>query len=69
MVDFACQMFKLFFPAFEAVAVVVAYDVGELRFFYRAFESDKVVETFIAFGVFRCLPARKHDGKLVGYVD
>ena len=57
VVDFACKVFELFFAAFEAVAVVVADDVGEHGFFYGTFNRDQVVEAFVAFGVFGSLPA------------
>ncbi len=68
-VDLACEVLEFFLAAFEAVAVVVADNVCQDGFLNRAFDGDEVVESFVAFGVFGCLPARKHDGELVGYAD
>lgn len=67
VVDFACEVFHLFFAAFEAVAVVVSYDVCEHCFFDGSFHAYEVVESFVSFGVFGGFPSWEHDDKLVGY--
>lgn len=66
VVYFARKVLHLFFAAFEAVSVVVAYDVCKHGFFDGAFHSDEVVESFVSFGVLGGLPAGEHDDKLVG---
>lgn len=67
VVDFACEVFHLFFASFEAVAVVVSYDVCEHCFFDGSFHAYEVVESFVSFGVFGGFPSWEHDDKLVGY--
>lgn len=66
VVDFACEVFKLFFAALEAVAVVVADYIGESGFLYSSLNGYKMIETFVAFGVLGSFPAGEHYGKLGG---
>ncbi len=56
----AHKMFDLTFAAFEARAVVVAYDICEGCLFYASFNPYKMVESFVAFCVLGCFPAREH---------
>ena len=66
VIDFAGEVFEFFFAALEAVAVVIADDVGESGGFYRSVDADEVIEALISFGVFGCFPTGKHYCKLVG---
>ena len=57
-VDFMYEVSEFFFTSFEAIAVVVAYNVAEGCFLDAAFARNQVVKTFIAFGMLGCFPAR-----------
>jgi hypothetical protein len=69
VVYLAGKVFQFFFAALESVAVVVADYISEHCFFDGAFNGCKVIEPFVALGVFRSFPAREHDSKLVCYSD
>ena len=64
--NLTAEVLELFFAALEAVAVMVADDVGEGGLLDSALHADEVVEAFVALGMLGCLPAREHDDKLVG---
>ena len=68
-VGLAYKMFYLAFAALETGAVVVADDVCERCLLYASFNAYKMVETFVAFGVLRSLPTRKHCYEVVGDAD
>ena len=60
------EVLELLLATLEAVAVVVANDIGEHRFLDIALERNEVIEPFVAFGMLGRLPAGQHDGILVG---
>ena len=66
IVHFACKVLKFLLAALKTVAVVVADNVGHHGLFHIALNTHEVIEAFISLSVFGRLPARKHDGKLVG---
>ena len=40
-------MFDLFFATFEKLAIVIADDISDRRFFDGAFEIDQMIESFV----------------------
>ena len=63
------KVFEFALAAFEACAVVVANDVGEHGFFHCALKANKVIEAFVAFGMFWSFPTWNHHRKLVSHSD
>ena len=63
------KVFEFALAAFEACAVVVANDVGEHGLFHCALKANKVIEAFVAFGMFWGFPTWNHHRKLVSHSD
>ena len=69
IVDFVHQMRHFFLATFESGAVVIADNIGKRCFFHRSVHRDKMIETFVTFGVFGRFVTRQHIGKLSGYTN
>ncbi|OPZ95448.1 MAG: hypothetical protein BWY72_02106 [Bacteroidetes bacterium ADurb.Bin416] len=66
VVEFAGEVFQLFFAAFKPVSIVIPDDIGHHGLLHVTMKTGEVVKTFVGLSVFWGVVPGQQGGKLVG---